>query len=229
MELSTRQQNILKAITELFIATAQPVGSQHICQNRDFDCSPATIRNEMMALEESGLIFQPHTSSGRVPTPAGYRYYVNQLVKNGSAPLVKKELTAIIVAARQVADTALKMKAAAKAMAAMANNAVFIGQDQRDTYYTGLTYLFNQPEFARNQLLVSMSQLIDNLDKIVADLQASVNQTTVLIGNEGQLGNDCSLVVALLDRGVVGILGPTRMDYSKSMRLLEEFKQAIHS
>ena len=229
MELTERQQKIFRAIVESYIATAQPVGSKQLPESFGLDCSSATIRNEMVDLEEMGLIFQPYTSAGRVPTPNGYRYYVDNVIKNDESSLVKKELSSIIVAAREVADVALKMKAAAKAMAAIANNAVFIGQEQNDTYYTGLTYLFNQPEFSRNQLAASMGQLIDNLDQVVANLQESINQTTVLIGNEGMVGDDCSVVVAPLNHGVVGILGPTRMDYAKSMKLLEEFKHVIES
>ncbi len=229
MELSERQQKIFKTIVELYIATAQPVGSKQIPQTTDLDCSSATIRNEMMELEQMGLIFQPHISAGRVPTPTGYRYYVDHVMSNNDLSLAKKELASIVVAAREVADVALKMKAAAKVMASIANNAVFVGQDQNDTYYTGLTYLFNQPEFSRNQLIVSMGQLIDNLDKVVSDLQERINQTTVLIGGNDLPDEDCSMVVAPLNKGVVGILGPTRMDYSKSMKLLEEFKQIIDS
>lgn len=229
MELTDRQKNILRIIVEMYIATVQPVGSKQIVEISGLDCSSATIRNEMSQLEDCGYIFQPHTSSGRVPTPNGYRYYVDNFVKNSNASLAKKELASIIVAAREVADTALKIKAVAKAMASVANNAVFIGQEQNETYYTGLTYLFNQPEFANSHLVVSMGQLIDNLDKIVNDLQESINQTTVLIGSEVPIGDDCSMVVAPLNKGVVGILGPTRMDYSRSMKLLDEFKQVIES
>lgn len=229
MELTERQNNILRIIVEMYIATAQPVGSKQITDVKGLACSSATIRNEMSQLEDWGYIFQPHTSAGRVPTPNGYRYYVENFVKKSNASLAKKELASIIVAAREVADVALKIKVAAKAMASLANNAVFIGQDQNETYYTGLTYLFNQPEFSNNQLVVSMGQLIDNLDKVVNDLQESINQTTVLIGSEVPISDECSMVVAPLKKGVVGILGPTRMDYSKSMRLLDEFKQVIES
>lgn len=229
MELTDRQQKILKAIIEIYIATAQPVGSKQIPDVIGVDCSSATIRNEMMELEGYSLIFQPYTSAGRVPTPSGYRYFVDNIINNNELSLAKKELSTIMVAAREVADVALKMKAAAKAMASIANNAVFVGQNQNDTYYTGLTYLFNQPEFAKNQVIVSMGQLIDNLDRVVADLQESINQTTVLIGGDSMEGSNCSMVVAPLNKGVVGILGPTRMDYSKSMKLLEEFKHIIET
>jgi heat-inducible transcriptional repressor len=77
--LSLRQNNILKMIVEEYIKTARPVGSKSICDT--LDLSSATIRNEMASLEEEGLLEKTHTSSGRVPSEEGYRYYVDNLMK----------------------------------------------------------------------------------------------------------------------------------------------------
>jgi heat-inducible transcriptional repressor len=77
--LSPRQKNILKMIVEDYIKTARPVGSKAICDT--LDLSSATIRNEMAYLEEVGLLEKTHTSSGRVPSEEGYRYYVDNLMK----------------------------------------------------------------------------------------------------------------------------------------------------
>jgi heat-inducible transcriptional repressor len=77
--LSQRQNNILKMIVEDYIKTARPVGSKSICDT--LDLSSATIRNEMVFLEEEGLLEKTHTSSGRVPSEKGYRYYVDNLMK----------------------------------------------------------------------------------------------------------------------------------------------------
>ena len=81
MELSDRKKKILRVIVDLYIRTAEPVASKTIAQMPDMDFSSATIRNEMADLEEMGLIMQPHTSAGRIPSAAAYRYYVDSLVK----------------------------------------------------------------------------------------------------------------------------------------------------
>lgn len=81
MDLSQRKQKILKAVIDEYIGTAEPVGSRAISKKDDLDISSATIRNEMADLEEMGYLVQPHTSAGRVPTDAGYRFYVNTLMK----------------------------------------------------------------------------------------------------------------------------------------------------
>lgn len=78
--LTERQTAILRAVVEVYIATAQPISSGAIASRTDIHASPATVRNEMARLEEVGLLLQPHTSAGRIPTDLGYRYYVDHLL-----------------------------------------------------------------------------------------------------------------------------------------------------
>ena len=80
MELTDRKKRILRAIVETYIATAEPVGSKAVAERAGLDVSSATIRNEMADLTELGLLEQPHTSAGRIPSAAGYRLYVNELM-----------------------------------------------------------------------------------------------------------------------------------------------------
>ena len=81
VELGDRKKKILQLIIESYIETAEPVGSRYIAKKNDLSLSPATIRNEMADLEEMGYLEQPHTSAGRVPSQAGYRFYVDQLME----------------------------------------------------------------------------------------------------------------------------------------------------
>lgn len=78
--LNQRHQNILKATIEHYIATAEPVGSKVIAQEYNLNISPSTIRNVMGRLEAAGLLYQPHTSAGRIPSDFGYRLYVDHLL-----------------------------------------------------------------------------------------------------------------------------------------------------
>ena len=82
MELTERKKQILRAIVDSYIRTAEPVGSKTISQLPGMDFSPATIRNEMADLTTMGLLEQPHTSAGRVPSAAGYRLYVDELMQD---------------------------------------------------------------------------------------------------------------------------------------------------
>src|SRR4051795_9430631 len=74
-----RKLAVLRAIVEDYVATQEPVGSKALVERHQLGVSPATVRNDMAALEEEGLIAQPHTSAGRVPTDAGYRVFVDRL------------------------------------------------------------------------------------------------------------------------------------------------------
>ncbi len=80
MELSERKRKILKLIVESYVATAEPVGSKAIAASEELNLSSATIRNEMADMTAMGLLEQPHTSAGRIPSPQGYRIYVNELM-----------------------------------------------------------------------------------------------------------------------------------------------------
>ncbi len=81
MDLNERKRKILEAIIEDYISSAEPVGSRTISKHSDMGLSSATIRNEMSDLEEMGYLISPHTSAGRIPTDAGYRFYVNELME----------------------------------------------------------------------------------------------------------------------------------------------------
>jgi heat-inducible transcriptional repressor len=85
VKLSSRQQQVLGATIRHYIATARPVGSEALVEEFNPRVSPATIRNAMGHLEKSGLLYQPHTSAGRVPSDSGYRIYVDQLVTPSGA------------------------------------------------------------------------------------------------------------------------------------------------
>ncbi len=81
MELDSRKQKILKAIIEEYTATGEPVGSKRITGLLDITVSPATVRNDMAALFELGMLEQPHTSAGRIPSHLGYRYYLDYILE----------------------------------------------------------------------------------------------------------------------------------------------------
>lgn len=88
-----RRLEVLRAIVEDYVQTAEPVGSKALVERRHLGVSPATIRNDMAALEEEGYISQPHTSAGRIPTDKGYRYFVDRIA--GIKPLSAPEQRAI--------------------------------------------------------------------------------------------------------------------------------------
>ena len=92
IKLTDRRKQILAIVVREYIATAAPVGSTAVANEHDLAVSPATIRNEMAALEADGYLTHPHTSAGRVPTIKGYRYFVEQLMEAGSLLLHEQRM-----------------------------------------------------------------------------------------------------------------------------------------
>lgn len=84
MQPAQRKLKILEAIVDAYVGTGEPVGSKSICDSLDFSVSSATVRNDMAELSDIGLLAQPHTSSGRVPTNLGYRLYIDKLMPKSS-------------------------------------------------------------------------------------------------------------------------------------------------
>lgn len=100
MKLAQRKVKILKAVVEAYIKSGDPVGSKALCNALDFPVSSATVRNEMAELSELGLLTQPHTSAGRIPSENGYRLYVTELMDRKKLP---DEIKALISASLEAA------------------------------------------------------------------------------------------------------------------------------
>jgi len=94
--LTSRQEEVLRAVVDSHIASGQPVGSKHIAGHGDLEWASSTIRYELHRLEDLGYLKHPHTSAGRVPTDVGYRYYVDQLLPKGSLPAPRAAVDAAI-------------------------------------------------------------------------------------------------------------------------------------
>jgi heat-inducible transcriptional repressor len=103
--LTPRQELLLRKVVDGFNATGQPVGSKALAADADVTCGPSTIRNELAVLEERGLLAHPHTSAGRIPTDAGYRYFVDRLLPARSEG--KTELQLALV--RREVDEAMRV------------------------------------------------------------------------------------------------------------------------
>ncbi|MBN1192377.1 MAG: heat-inducible transcription repressor HrcA [Coriobacteriia bacterium] len=89
--LNERRRTVLSALVNEYVASVQPVGSKVLVERYHIGCSPATVRSELAALEETGFVFQPHVSAGRIPTDSGYRAYVDDVVATTESGLVASE------------------------------------------------------------------------------------------------------------------------------------------
>lgn len=226
-DMEDRLRQLMTLVVEDVIATGEPVGSQHLVETYELDVSPATIRNWFVELENEGFITQPHTSSGRVPTEKGYRFYVEQLMQ--PRQLSKREMQDLDRSLSAAQDGQRRTKSLAKAAAEISGAAVVVGLDEADTFYTGLSQLFAQPEFRNWQRMVSLGQILDRLDEVLQLVRKrTFDAPTILIGKECPFGNACSsLLMTATDGTLFGILGPQRMDYRRCLALLTDIKQRL--
>ncbi len=126
MELDDRKIKILKAIIQNYLETGEPVGSRTISKYSDLNLSSATIRNEMSDLEELGYIVQPHTSAGRIPSDKGYRFYVDELIREKENEVT--EMRELVI--QRVDRVELLLKQLAKLLAVNTNYATLISGPQ---------------------------------------------------------------------------------------------------
>ncbi|HNX11096.1 MAG TPA: hypothetical protein PKI61_03055 [bacterium] len=227
--ISARRQIILEAIIKEHIQTAQPVSSGILVDKYKLSASPATVRNEMMALEEEGYIHQPHTSAGRVPTEKAFRLYLEGLAEKKPKKINSKH-EQMIVASLEETDRGLRPTA--KALAEISANAVFWAFHKNDLYYTGLSNLFSQAEFKQLDLVCDVSVVIDRMEEIIDGLFESLPLgRQVLIGAENPFGHFLSAILLKYKKnnqtGLVGILSPLRTDYESHLAAMDYLAEKL--
>lgn len=224
--ISERKKFLLETIIKEYIQTAQPVSSGSLVAKYKLDISPATVRNEMMELEDDGFIYQPHTSAGRVPTEAAYRLYLEEMLNDKAHDLndiESQSLEAVFNHSEQA------YKQSAKMIAEYSGAAVFWAFHKNDLYYTGLSTLFSQPEFKQVDTVCDVSSVIDRLEEIIDEnFETFVSGEQILIGSDNPFGNFLSAVVLKYKKdrkdGVFGLIGPMRMNYAKNLALINFIK-----
>lgn len=155
MELDERKIKILNSIIQTYLITGEPVGSRTISKYTDLNLSSATIRNEMSDLEDLGYIVQPHTSAGRIPSDKGYRFYVDNLMKEKIAEV--DEMKDILIEKADKLDHLLKH--VAKLLAMNTNYATMI----------------SAPQYKRNKLkFIQLSRVEENQLLVVVMLEGNL-------------------------------------------------------
>ncbi|MBT4153928.1 MAG: hypothetical protein HOE53_04740 [Candidatus Magasanikbacteria bacterium] len=224
--LTTRQSELLKLVVESYIGSMQPIGSRFLSENGELTVSGATIRNELRALEEAGFLTHPHTSAGRVPTEAGYQFYVENLMEETSVAAPEKEALGLIHKAHTEAQQAKEL---AKALVELSGCAVLVSLGQNHMYYTGMSALFAQPEFKDYARTVQISSVFDHCEDRLEDItRAAKEDVSILIGTNNPLGSGCTIVCAKLGDGkMMMLLGPMRMHYAKHKALLTHLRELL--
>lgn len=225
--MKDRKNALLSAIIKEHVSTGSAVASKRLVDNHDFSVSPATIRNDMATLEKEGYIHQPHTSAGRIPTEKGWKHYIENFLRDIDLTEVQKKSLDSIIKQETGLSHAMMIKRVAKQLAEMSSEAVFVGFNPDSYYYTGLSNLFEQPEFQELNLVKHISSVVDTLDEVINEMFEQLKDgTSVMVGSDNPFGNECSSIVGTYEnsdgeRGIFGILGPLRMDYEQNLALIK--------
>lgn len=227
--MTTRQESILKATVEYYVQAAMPVGSQVLA--RQFGVSSATIRSEMSHLEKGGYITHPYTSAGRVPTDAGYRFYVESLLlpqhKIDATSRTRRAISQRVTSAGSPQGA---IKVAVDSLVHVTQNAAFATMGVTN-YTKGFSQLFHQPEFAGE--ISEVAGLLDNLESWLQEMQPT-QEVSAYIGEENAVGKSsgCAVIVAGYSSpydkvSYIGVIGSTRQNYGSVMRIIDHTARTL--
>lgn len=234
--LTDRQKQLLQAIIDEFVETAEAVGSQHLQRKYKLNLSPATIRNEMSDLVKQGYLTKPHSSSGRIPTVLGYKQSIQEL-KNKLDELdvelesvIKEELF------QNRFDLDELIYNAINKINTESGNMSFAVVGGR-IYYSGLSSVASCPEFADSLKLQHILHAVEDHDalKIILNKYSNEHNVRVLFGDDIGIDSftDTALVYKLVNfhgdtSGFVGLIGPMRMNYAKNIALVDFIGESIN-
>lgn len=220
VELTDRQIQILKAIIEEYIDTAEPVGSQTLDKKYNLGISPATIRNEMVRLTENKFLKQPHTSAGRVPTPMALKFYIQNLMRQKEMSVTDEvQVKEKIWDYRQKADKLLRE--AVKALSDKTHTLALATTNDGDIYYAGAANLLDMLEFYDMITTKNLLLVLDKFDYWRNLFSGSAEDAPfhVLFGEDlrDQYLSNCGMVYTTVESPKmecsIGIVGPARMNY----------------
>ena len=246
-ELTRRQHEILVQVIESHIESAEPVGSRHLAESLQRPYCPATVRHEMGGLEELGYLSHMHTSSGRIPTDKGYRYYVD----HGLAEEVFSTHPFMVCMNRVKEDEEENLESYAErisfilAMLSQEVGLIILGSQgdaterEKESFkilLKGTTSLFDKPEFKDTYKMKLLFEVLEEKNRLAKWISEKTQSSgvSVSIGRENKLESlrDCSVVSAKYtagnSEGTIALVGPTRMRYARALPLVLKASDMIH-
>ena len=228
--MDVRQRQILKVIIEEFVKTHEPVGSGSVVEMLPFEVSSATVRNDMAELTEAGLIAQPHTSAGRIPTEAGYREYI-QTTMQEQKELSLRQQEILLAHFKKLKTLQERFREAAKMLSELSGSVGLLIDDEQ-VYMSGLANLAKLPEFRDEAFGEEFMSLIEDP---ASQLQRLAKQThgeaKVWLGSDNPAANNASIVVTKFGtngKQVISVVGPVRMHYGKTLPAMEYIAKILN-
>ena len=234
MNLTTRQSEILKAIIEDYIESAQPVASIELVERRNLKISGATVRNIMADLVRKGYLQMLHVSSGRVPSELAYRYYISELMDERDVSVLD-ELSIKQKVWNDRYELERLLCNISNALSETTSSLAFAMTTDGFASYAGTSHLLDMPEFYEIDVAKSVFKLIDDyqLSLSIYEKTAKPNMVTVLIGREIGLANMEPVSIVVTNCNIenktcyIGVIGPSRTDYCKLIPLIRHVAELV--
>lgn len=238
--ITERQKTILNAVIREYVATAEPVASEHVVEKYRLPYSPATVRNELISLEEAGLLAQPHTSAGRVPTDKGYRFFISHATGTETPREMPGREEQAIMEIREADDPAEFIRQSSRVLAHLTRNLVLAGFAEEQFFYkSGFGEVMLAPEFSEAELMHEFTALADVIDeelwRMLGMFDARSGQPQVFIGRENPIpdarryGMIVSIGPTHFDKeSMIVMIGPKRMDYERNVAILKQFQEILN-
>lgn len=225
MSLTKRQERLLNTLVKDYINTAKPVGSKHLQRRYDLDICPATVRGEMQELTKKGYLKQPHTSSGRVPSNKGYRFFVDSFSESDSKDAPCSRFRELKKAEQDVFRFA---ELTTRFLASSSCNLVMSCLLERGLVWEdGWEEIFHIPEFEERSFRNIFVKEAKSLAEKFEDISLS-DKIDVFIGREKSVlsSKDVSLIITKSyfpdkEEGVIAVLGPNRMAYDRNIKIIK--------
>ncbi|MCA9387363.1 hypothetical protein KC669_04995 [Candidatus Dojkabacteria bacterium] len=236
MSITDRQQQLLQAIIEEFIETAEAVGSISLLDKYQFKLSSATIRNEMAELVFRGYLYKKHSSAGRIPTTKGWRFFVDKINSdkiNYIDANTQDEVVNNLVKLKD--DKTHLIRQGLEFLSGMADNAV-VALLENSIYYAGLSTITQLPEMREEDNLKRILRILEDyytLSDVFHKGKSSEN-INILIGEEEtgkEIFKNYSVIFSEVQfnnsKGFIAVVGPNRMDYGKVISSLKYISDTI--
>ena len=232
--MEKRQEKILKYIVKEYIKTAEPVSSKALAEKYNVKASPATIRWDMVDLAEEGYLLQLYASSGRIPTEKAYRFFIEKFCDPKLSSKTEKQIEELFF--KKEEDKIKKNKIIENEiirelgeLIALISGNVSILVFGREIFWQGFSYLLSQPEFYEPGEMLEATKTFENLYQKIRDEEFLDEGIKIYIGKENPFDGDENLTLILggLEKGVIGILGPKRMDYQQNIALVKKSRELI--
>ncbi|KXK27475.1 MAG: Heat-inducible transcription repressor HrcA [candidate division WS6 bacterium OLB20] len=227
--MTPRQSKLLKAIIDEFIQSAEAVGSVNLASKYRLGVSPATIRNEMAELVKQGYLEKPHSSSGRVPTNMGFKFFIDRLLSDLEELEVKERASIREELFQARFDSDSLIYRALQHLAAQTGNLAVFSMESR-AYYNGFSYLISKPDYAGKEELRDIFAVIEDnsLLRKMFNRYRGDKQIRILIGEDTGHGifSDTTMLFSPVKLhggkdGYLALVGPNRMNYARNIPLLE--------